>query len=234
MKEKLLSAKRWIRREIRWIILFASTILFIEVLTSVLSEEILKRDVYGYKVITTLLMSDFTTAVAKFLTNFGGVIFLPILAGVLFIVIKNKKIGTAVLLNLPIAGLLNISLKHILQRPRPEGYRLIEESGYSFPSGHSMVSMAFYGLLIYFIFTRVKNRKIKWASIVALATLIFLIGVSRIYLGVHYLSDVCAGFFVALTYLGIYTSVYEELTDEIEFKEKVKTKWFALKSKIKD
>ena len=91
-----------------------------------------------------------------------------------------------------------------MQRPRPTEHRIIDESGYSFPSGHSMVSAAFYGFLIYLIYKNVKNKYLKWGLITILSLLVFLIGVSRIYLGVHYTSDVLAGFLVAISYLIIF------------------------------
>ncbi len=82
-----------------------------------------------------------------------------------------------------VVTILNQLLKRLLQRPRPTEFRIIEENGYSFPSGHSMVSMAFYGYLIYLIYRFVKNKYLKWISIVLLSLLICLIGISRIYLG---------------------------------------------------
>ena len=120
---------------------------------------------------------------------------------------KKKKIGISIPLNLGLSALLNITLKQILQRPRPIEYRVIDESGYSLPSGHSMVSMAFYGYLIYFIYKHIENKYIKWSLIILLSILIISIGISRIYLGVHYTSDVIAGFLIALSYLIIYINV---------------------------
>ena len=120
--------------------------------------------------------------------------------------IKNKKIGISIFSNLVIITILNQLIKRILQRPRPTEYRIIEETGYSFPSGHSMVSMAFYGYLIYLIYKYVKNKYLKWISIVLLSILICSIGVSRIYLGVHYTSDVLGGFLLSISYLVIYIS----------------------------
>ena len=104
----------------------------------------------------------------------------------------------------------NQLLKRIVERPRPEGFRIVEELGYSFPSGHSMVSMAFYGLFIYFIYEKVKNKYIKWTSIILLTLLIVLIGISRIYLGVHYASDVLAGFLLSISYLGLFTHIIKD------------------------
>jgi membrane-associated phospholipid phosphatase len=93
-------------------------------------------------------------------------------------------------------------------------YRIIEETGYSFPSGHSMISMAFYGYIIYLIYKYVKNKYIKWISIVLLSILICSIGISRIYLGVHYTSDVLGGFLISVSYLVIYISSIKKLLPE--------------------
>ena len=100
--------------------------------------------------------------------------------------------------------LLNQALKFIIQRPRPTEFRIINESGYSFPSGHSMVSAAFYGFLIYLIYKNVKNKYLKWSLITLLSLVILTIGISRIYLGVHYTSDVIAGFLISISYLIIF------------------------------
>ena len=116
--------------------------------------------------------------------------------------------------NLVIITALNQLLKNILQRPRPTEYRIIEETGYSFPSGHSMISMAFYGYIIYLIYKYVKNKYIKWFSIVLLSILICSIGISRIYLGVHYTSDVLGGFLISVSYLVIYISAVNKFLIE--------------------
>ncbi len=110
------------------------------------------------------------------------------------------------ILNVSLAGALNQLLKFIIQRPRPVGYRIVEEKGFSFPSGHSMASTAFYGFLIYLVYKKVKNKYLKIGLIIFLTFLIFSIGVSRIYLGVHYTSDVLAGFCISISYLIIFTS----------------------------
>jgi undecaprenyl-diphosphatase len=101
---------------------------------------------------------------------------------------------------------LNQLLKSIVQRPRPDGYQLIVETGYSFPSGHSMVSMAFYGLLVWMVLHYVRDRRKRHALAAAFVVLIALVGISRIYLGVHYASDVVAGFLVSMAWLGAYTA----------------------------
>ena len=208
MKEK---TKEFIKKNLKWIILFICLIGFLALAEDVFNKEIMNGDIIGYKIISTFLISDFTTPIAKFITNFGGVIFLLVLPITLFILIKNKKIGFSIFLNLVIITVLNQLLKSILQRPRPTEFRIIEETGYSFPSGHSMISMAFYGYLIYLIYKYVKNKYVKWISIIILSILICSIGISRIYLGVHYTSDVLGGFFISISYLVIYISLVNRL-----------------------
>ena len=204
MKEKI---KEITKKNFKWLVLFIALIGFLSLAEDVFHKEIMNGDIIGYKIISTFLISDFATPIAKFITNFGGAIFLITLTVILFILIKNKKIGLSILTNLVAIAGLNQVIKRILQRPRPTEYKIIEETGYSFPSGHSMVSMAFYGYLIYLIYKYVKNKYIKWISIIALSILICFIGISRIYLGVHYTSDVLGGFLLSISYLIIYVSV---------------------------
>lgn len=203
MKKKI---KEFITKNLKWIILFICLIGFLAIAEDVFNKEIMSGDIIGYKLVSTFLISNFATPIAKFITNFGRAIFLITLTIVLLVLIKNKKIGISIFSNLVIVTILNQLLKAILQRPRPTEYRIVEETGYSFPSGHSMVSMAFYGYLIYLIYKYVKNKYIKWISIVLLSILVCSIGISRIYLGVHYTSDVLGGFLISMSYLVIYIS----------------------------
>ena len=211
MKKKI---KEFITKNLKWIILFICLIGFLAIAEDVFNKEIMNGDIIGYKLVSTFLISDFATPIAKFITNFGGAIFLITLTIVLLVLIKNKKIGISIFSNLVIVTILNQLLKAILQRPRPTEYRIVEETGYSFPSGHSMVSMAFYGYLIYLIYRYVKNKYIKWISIVLLSILVCSIGISRIYLGVHYTSDVLGGFLISISYLIIYISVVNKFLIE--------------------
>lgn len=213
MIEKL---KRFIKKYYKVIIVFICVLITLEMIFDLFAKEVMTRDIIGYNLISKYLISDFTLPIAKFITNFGGAIGLSIIAIIIATVLvikKQKLMGFLVLLNLAISGALNQILKRIVQRPRPTEYRLIEENGYSFPSGHSMVSAAFYGFLIYLIFKNVKNKRIKWISISFLGILISLIGISRIYLGVHYTSDVMAGFVISISYLVIFTSIVNDYLD---------------------
>ena len=206
--------KELIKKNLKWVVLFICLVGFLALAEDVFNKEIMYGDIIGYKLISTFLISVFVTSIAKFITNFGGAIFLSIATVMLFLLIKNKKIGLSIISNIVIITVLNQLLKRILQRPRPTEFRIVEETGYSFPSGHSMVSMAFYGYLIYLIYRYIKNKYVKWTLITILSILICLIGISRIYLGVHYTSDVLGGFLLSISYLVIYISSIKKLLPE--------------------
>ena len=150
------------------------------------------------------LMSTGATAFMMFVSHLGSAVVLITLTIAFLILVKNKKDSRCIALNLILVFLLNRILKFIIARPRPEILRLVPEDGYSFPSGHAMVSMGFYGFLIYLICKNVKNKKIKYPLIISLSLLILTIGISRIYLGVHYFTDVIGGFIIAIIYLKLF------------------------------
>ncbi|MBR2785325.1 MAG: phosphatase PAP2 family protein [Clostridia bacterium] len=176
-----------------------------------MDKDIMTFDETGYSIVSKYLITDTLTPIAKIITFFGSAYWLIGLSIFLLLIIKNKKIGISISINLGLAALTNFLLKQILQRPRPIGHRIIDESGYSLPSGHSMVSMAFYGFLIYLVYKRIENKHLKSFLIALLFVLIINIGISRIYLGVHYTSDVIAGFLVAISYLIIYANTIKSL-----------------------
>lgn len=197
---------RVIKDNKKWILALICIIIFLDVLEDVLDNEIVNFDNVVYSKVV-YFKSNMTTNLFKIITFFGSPIAFISICILSFIFVKNKKISTNITINLAICGTFNFVLKNIIKRNRPIGYRLVEESGFSFPSGHSMASMAFYGLIIYFIFKFVKNKKIKIPLIIVLSILIVLVGMSRIYLGVHYPSDVLAGFMISISYLVLYTHI---------------------------
>lgn len=147
-------------------------------------------------------MTEFVT----FITDLGDeVTYAIIIIAVIlwFLVYKNNVrwlIQTVVVLASTAA--LNVFIKHLISRERPDiGMRLIEASSYSYPSGHSMCALAFYGFLIYLAYAKVNHRWIKVLTYILLPVLIIAIGASRVYLGVHYPSDVVAGFAAGLFWL---------------------------------
>lgn len=174
------------------------------ILEDVYEKEILEFDKLAFslfKIRTPLL-----TKIFLIITNLGSPYVLIVLTLLSFL-LKNKKLSFIITGNLGLITIINQALKFIVKRPRPSDLFLIVETGYSFPSGHSMVSLSFYGLLIYFIYKYFKNKKLKIFLITFLSLIIILIGISRVYLGVHFVSDVISGFLLSLSYLIIFIKV---------------------------
>jgi undecaprenyl-diphosphatase len=101
-------------------------------------------------------------------------------------------------------------LKELFGRPRPPGEHLTYAAGFSFPSGHAMVSTAFYGFLAYLLLMNLPGRWGQWCSGV-LIILIILIGISRVYLNVHFASDVLAGFILGGLLVFVFARLYHYL-----------------------
>lgn len=123
------------------------------------------------------------------------VIFVVTIIVVILLLLKKHR-REAVLFSLTIFGsaLLNTQLKNIIQRPRPTLNPLQIVHDFSFPSGHADSSLVFYITLTYLVFRFTHNKKTTLAMFFLSAVIILLVGVSRIYLGVHYPSDVIAGY----------------------------------------
>jgi undecaprenyl-diphosphatase len=176
----------------------------------------------------SVIMSPALTWFFMIVTNLGGFVVLLLLAiAVPLVVFKKKELVVLLLTNLAVVSLINLILKEVFARPRPQILTLIQEAGYSFPSGHAMASMAFYGLLIYLVWRmahkthqtskdksrscKTPTKTIKIIATATLSVLILLIGVSRVYLGVHYASDVLAGFCLSLALLMLFVALYPKI-----------------------
>jgi membrane-associated phospholipid phosphatase len=121
---------------------------------------------------------------------------------VYFLLIRKHKWYSIKIPAIALSSLvLMFILKQLFNRPRPAIPLLHEAKGLSFPSGHALMSVTFYGLLIYIVFKTVKNNKLKWTVIGFLILLILIIGFTRIYLRVHYTTDVIAGYCIGFLWL---------------------------------
>ena len=126
-----------------------------------LKEELI-MDKVAYDILVTKLRNPTLTMVMKYATKLSNITFIMSLSILLLIlfyyILKKKHIAYLIIGNLLFTVLLNQIIKFMIKRDRPTGFRLIEMSGYSFPSGHAMVSMAFYGILIYIYKHLIKNK----------------------------------------------------------------------------
>lgn len=201
--------KENIKKNIKWIVFGLAVIIFATLAVLVTKNPgPLGIDKAFYGFLQNNVIKDFLTPIVKVITKLSGTVVLIVIAVLILVFIKNKKQGVAVAINLALAPLTNQIVKQFFRRPRPAlEYRLIEETGFSFPSGHSMTSMAFYGFLIYLVYNNVKNKTVKWMLITLLSLVILSVGFSRIYLGVHYTSDVLGGFVEGIAYLVLFTTV---------------------------
>lgn len=173
--------------------------------------QILDNNVFNY--IKDNLISDKLTNVMKIITLFGSAWILIPLALISFIVIKNKKYGLLISMNLLWVFLLNRILKELFDRVRPISQFMVE-TGSSFPSSHTMCSVAFYGFLAVLINTKLKNRWLKVLVCVLFAILVVLIAISRMYLQVHYFTDVLLGLVFGLICLGMFISILSYVIKE--------------------
>lgn len=168
-----------------------------------------KKEVMDHRVFEFLsgFVSDTTTALMNFITFFGSHYFLVpanlLLIAWAFYNNRDKWFGIRVASLSVSSLLLMFSLKQFFNRPRPLTPLLREAKGLSFPSGHAFMSFVFFGLLIYVINKKVENKLLKYSLIIFLLFFTMFIGISRIYLRVHYASDVIAGFSMGLMWLVI-------------------------------
>lgn len=189
--------------------LLVCAIFFVVIALKILKKEPIVMDVIFYNLIAKFISTPLTV-LAKFITEFGDIYVLVTITILILFFSHYKKVKLLVPVNLNFVVLLNQILKYILQRPRPEIFRLTVASGFSFPSGHSMTSVAFYGYLLYLLHKYSKNNKQKYIFSIGVLFLIVLVGLSRIYLGVHYLSDVLAGYLIAFIYLVFFIKLSEK------------------------
>ena len=195
------------KKYIKYIILTLCLVIFSIFTYKVVKDKPLYIDDTVYNYISNNIINENRTKVVKLITNITSPLGVILSAVILIIIIKNKKIKISLAMDLLGVTIINNLLKVIIARDRPNINRLVTETGYSFPSGHSITSMVFYGYLIYLIYKYIDTKKIKIPLIIILSLLIVTIGFTRIYLGVHYTSDVIGGFILGVAYLIILIGV---------------------------
>jgi membrane-associated phospholipid phosphatase len=148
--------------------------------------------------------SDTMTRVMRFFSFFASADYLLVAPALLVMVMtwfhKLRWYALKILVIAFTSTMLNQLLKRLFERPRPVT-AMLEQSGLSFPSGHAMIGGSFYGLLIYIIWREVRTPFWRWLWVSLLTILLLLIGYSRIYLKVHYATDVLAGYAMGILWL---------------------------------
>jgi undecaprenyl-diphosphatase len=155
------------------------------------------------------------TSVMKFFTALGSHQFLIpaflLLSSWYYFIKRHKWYMIKILVIAASNLLLMFSLKLLFNRPRPLIPLLKEVPGLSFPSGHAFMSLTFFGLIMYTVYREVKTKWIRWTTIGLLCLLIFFIGISRVYLRVHYASDVVAGYCFGILSLMILSVIIKQI-----------------------
>ena len=197
-----------VRQNARLVVVAVCAIVFLLILDAVTEAESMRLDRAAYWLIVQHLRRPWLTPVMESFSALATpVSMLVVMSLVVAAFAPGKAPGRCVCANVVGALVLNQVLKFIIQRPRPDGFRLATVSGFSFPSGHSMAAMAFFGLLAWLVWRYEKDRRQRALLVAAFALVIVMIGVSRIYLGVHYASDVIGGFCLSVIWLALYTHI---------------------------
>ena len=228
--EKLIALVSWVRRFIRekfhsqnedlpyYVTILISAIVFIIALNGFveLTDDLVENDLVEVDEAVTEYVTSFRTEwltdYFTFVTHLGDrnayIVFTILLAGFYLVKHRSWKFILQTTVVLMLATLSNIVLKRVINRSRPNLEHLVTVNTLSYPSGHSMSAMAFYGFLIFLCLRYSMPRWVRYLFVTILVLLILSIGISRIYLGVHYPSDVAAGFIGGLIWVAFCAVVF--------------------------
>lgn len=199
---------RLLWENMRIVIIAVAVVVFLAILEDVLEGGMDHLDTAAYYIFVVKLRRPWLTNLMEGFSSLASPVVLLMMLLMVAAFAPGRRPGMCATINLGCALAINQVLKFIVQRPRPDGFRLVSEVGYSFPSGHSMVSMAFYGLCAWMVWHYERDRIMKWLWCICFALGIGMVGISRVYLGVHYASDVIAGFCVSIVWVAVYTKVF--------------------------
>ena len=199
------------------LIVFIATLVFIGIAVGVQTGYLDGfDDTVRYRVYS--MRSDKLTVFWKFITHSGDR-YVVILLGIILLLKKSlrEKYGVKFAIAALSSTALYQIMKYIFQRPRPNlALRLIEQGGYSFPSGHSMNCLVSYGILIYLLLRYCENRRLAKLLSFGLGLLTILIGFSRVYVGVHYPTDIIGGWSLGIAVLVAMIYAFEKFDSRSE------------------
>lgn len=197
---------------------FVCFVLFIIISVLFTTKISYKFDTFCYKLLCSI-RTETLTEIMKFITNLASTK-ITLIIGLIFLVItiNKKNYGSDILLIIISQSALNTFIKSIFKRPRLTESILVYEKSYSFPSGHTMTAVVMYGFIIYLAFKYIKNRNIRLFIVSILNIIIILVGVSRLYLGAHYLTDVLASLFLGISFLFVTIVASEIIKSKSIFK----------------
>jgi len=202
---------------VAWLVFVGSALLFFWMATVVFVEQEKDLDQAAFALaadVTTPQTTDFMYAV----TFFGSKDFLIYgslgLALFFFVFQRWRFYSLKVIAISATTTLFNQTMKWLFGRPRPET-AFLEQGGNSFPSGHAMIGGAFWGLITYLVWTNVRQKWLRWLLCGLLGVFILLIGFSRVYLNVHFASDVLAGWGAGFFWLTVALFLLKRLQQRV-------------------
>ena len=185
------------------IVIIALVLLFILEIVLIKYDYFAKIDATIYGGISQFI-NPVNTAIFKFFSFFGSELFIIGLCILVLFLMKEKSRGIGFVFVVFLSVLFNQGLKLMVGRARPDINQLVIENSYSFPSGHTMIITTIIGLFIFYLWRNKKGSHIKKVGVtIGLVIIALLVMVSRIYLGVHYFSDIIGGITAALLLLAI-------------------------------
>ncbi len=146
-----------------------------------------------------------------YLGNWQVIVGLWIAAVIILGLLRKRRELIFLVMVLTSGVIIRTLAKLLFHRQRPDAsLALIFENGYAFPSGHALMSVIFYGAITYFVYKLCKKKWQKIILSIVFVALIFLIGFSRIYLGVHWISDVIAGWLMGFSILAFFILIFKK------------------------
>ncbi|HEX6461654.1 MAG TPA: phosphatase PAP2 family protein [Candidatus Saccharimonadales bacterium] len=196
------------RLSLAFILFLLPVLLFAKLATIVREQERLWLDI-GVLMLVKSLASSALTNFFIFVTTIGDALLIAPLtatAGLYLAYIKHRRQATLVFFGIGGAAVINLFLKSIFQRPRPDLWQhLVEETGYSFPSGHAMTSSAVAFVLVLLCW----HTRWRWWVVAGATVYMISVGVSRLYLGVHYPSDIVGGWCISIAWVWVVKQVID-------------------------
>lgn len=194
---------------------------FRKYLIAIMAFIILTFIVLGYSIVTTMdiaiianvqkTMSSFSVEIPKIFGNlsYGFKFWIPVLVVALILIIKRKYASAALFFIMMHFGyFISDILKTLIGRERPPiDMRVIPLNNPSFPSGHSLIAMCFWGMCIYLVNRYVKNDVLKWTLMVLCGFMVLFTGFTRLWLGVHYPTDLLGGYIIGLIFVMLFADI---------------------------
>ncbi len=160
------------------------------------------------------------TILAKIITNLGSAIFIIVSSMLVMVLVRRWRDRIFFATTLGVGAILSAIMKVLVSRIRPADIALIVEESFSFPSGHAMLSFIFYGLLIYLVCKFLSNKPLKVSLSILFGLVAVAVALTRVYLGVHFMTDLIGGWLLGGAVLVAGILVYEFVLCEVKATKK--------------